>query len=171
MQALKSGLIAKIPGLRTELLEAKVNITGEKVANAKQYVAWLDPLTRSEANDNPVLQELISFAREEGDSSVIPTLLVGSNKFTLDINKTQAKALKYNRIGGEYQAAKIDLTDEEKWQLNEAYGKLVFEELGKLVNSSKWKRKDPKERAKMAKDIMTEAKLDVIEEFLNNRKK
>lgn len=170
MQALKSGLIAKIPGLRTELLEAKVDITGEKVANKKQYIAWLDPFTRTDANDDSVLQELIDIAREEGDSGAIPELLVKSNKYTLDITKTQAEELRYNRVGGEYQAASLDLTDEEKWQLNEAYGKMVYEELSALIASNRWKRKDNKERIKRAKEIIAEAKLDVIEDFLKKRK-
>lgn len=169
MQALKSGLITKIPGLRTELLEAKVDITGEKVKNTKQYIAWLDPLTRTEANDDPVLQELIDLSRKTGDSGAIPDLLVKSNKYALDITKTQAKALRY-RTDGEYQAVSIALTDEEKWQLNEAYGKAVFEELSKLVASAKWKRKDEDERVKLAEEIISEAKLDVIEEFLKARK-
>lgn len=173
MQALKSGLISKIPGLRQQL-EAKVDITGEKVRNSKYMVAPIDPFTRSYANDDPVLQELIDFARESGETSVIPELFVASNKYEVKVTKTQAKSLKVNRSVGEngkrdYQALSLNVSDEEKWALNEQYGKLVFGELTKLVESRKWKRADEKERVTLAKDIIAEAKLDVLEDFLKER--
>lgn len=173
MQALKSGLISKIPGLRQQL-EAKVDITGEKVKNSKYGVALVDPFTRSYANDDPALQELIDFARESGDSGVIPELFVKSNKYEVSVTKTQAKALKVNRgIGAngktDYQALTLDVTDEEKWDLNEKYGKLVFGELRKLLESRKWKRAEEAERIKLAEEIIKDAKLDILEDFLKER--
>ena len=173
MQALKSGLISKIPGLRQQL-EAKVDITGEKVKNSKYGVALVDPFTRSYANDDPALQELIDFARESGDTGVIPELFVKSNKYEVAITKTQAKALKVNRGKGangkiDYQALTLDVTDEEKWDLNEKYGKLVFGELRKLLESRKWKRAEEAERIKLAEEIIKDAKLDILEDFLKER--
>lgn len=174
MQALKSGLIAKIPGLRNELLEAKVDITGEKVANTKQYVAPIDPLTRTYANDDETLQYLIDFARETGDSSVIPELFIKSNKYEVNITKTQAKSLRINRGKDEngkagYQAMDIQVTDEEKWALNEEYGKAVFAEIRTLMSKTGWKRWDDKERAEEIKKVIKETKLDVLENFVKKR--
>lgn len=173
MQALKSGLIAKIPGLREELLEAKVDITGEKI-KSKGFSALIDPLTRTEAKDDPVLQELIDIARSEGTGAGIPDLFVKGNKFSVDITKTQAKALRINYGKDEdgkrsYQAMSLDVTDEEKWALNEAYGKLVYSELEKLMSTSKWRRADDETRIELAKDIISEAKLDILEDFVKKR--
>lgn len=174
MQALKSGLIAKIPGLRNELLEAKVDITGEKVSNTKQYVAPIDPLTRTYANDDETLQYLIDFARETGDSSVIPELFVKSNKYEVNITKMQAESLHINRGKDEngkagYQAMDIQVTDEEKWALNEEYGKAVFAEIRALMSNTRWKRWDAERRAEEINKVIKETKLDVLENFVKKR--
>ena len=85
------------------------------------------------------------------------------------VSRTIAEEEKVLPGGGKLITKKLDVTDEEKWDLNEKYGKLVFGELRKLLESRKWKRAEEAERIKLAEEIIKDAKLDILEDFLKER--
>lgn len=147
MQALKSGLIAKIPGMR-ELLPEKVDVTGRSVVSKEGLRNFLDPFTTTKAADDAVLDELIRLHEETGESSFMPLDALSGSKNTLTVNKE-----------------KITLDGEDKESYKKRYGKLWYEGVSRLVSRPGYKRMSDEKKMEEISEIVKDAKKKASEEI------
>ena len=154
MQTLKTGLINKIPVLRSTLLPEKVDVAGRSFANTDQYVALFDPFNRTAAVDDPTLDELMRLNESLGTSDFMPTNFLSGSK---------------NTISG-YEG---ELTDKQKETCKKRYGelwrlggetldkdgnKVVITGMEELMNSDAYQKMNDVEKANALAGIMQAAK-------------
>lgn len=115
IEALKSGVINKIPGLR-EMLPKKIDVTGQPVLQGKEGLEnFLNPFTGTNARDNEVLNELMRLSGKVGDSGMLPadalsgrknSLTISGVDFTVDAAGKEAYKQRYGELwynGGSYK--------------------------------------------------------------------
>lgn len=156
-------LCNKIPGVRN-MMPAKVDVTGNKVANAKNttWMGWLanfvDPFSSTKQVNNPVLTELQNLYEANGSSAGLPsdrlsgsknsiTFTSGKAKTTITFTGAQKESYKTN-----YGTLLMKGTAGGTWF--DKNGKLVsFTGLEQLMQSPKYISASPEERAKMVQKI------------------
>lgn len=82
IQTLNAGLIQKIPGLR-EMLPEKVDVAGRSVESKEGLRNFVDPLTTTNATDDPALNELMRLYGVTGDASFFPSDALSGTKNSL----------------------------------------------------------------------------------------
>jgi hypothetical protein len=141
---------AGVPFLREEVLPAKVDVTGERVASKEGWRNFLDPFTTTKVRDDATLNELERLWRDTGGDVALPTFLVpNSGKITI-LAAVADKTRDMDRSKGEN---KLTLTSEQRVKYNEMYGKQVFAAIKKTVESKKYQRADDAERVQMLADL------------------
>lgn len=147
MQALKSGLIAKIPGLR-EMLPEKVDVAGKSVISKEGLRNFFDPLTTTKAADDPVLDELMRLYDATGESSFMPSDALSGTKNTLTVNKE-----------------KITVDGKDKEAYKKRYGELWYSGVARLMAKPNYKRMSAEDRMKKIKEIVADAKKQAAAEI------
>lgn len=165
MQALKSGLINKIPGLREALLPVKIDVTGQPVRTKEGAWNFIDPFTTTDAREDPAVEEQLRLSDALGSSSMLPSDALSGSKTTLTVNKQ-----------------KVTLDDAGKETYRRRYGELWLEggvtidKKGKpvkvegvrnLISSPAYHLMDDEKRAKAIAAILSDAKTGASMEALN----
>ena len=122
MQALKSGLINKIPFLREQLLPVKIDVTGQPVRTKEGLRNFYDPFTTTDARNEPVVDELFRLNEVLGSSSMLPSDVLSGTKNSYTFNKQT-----------------VTLSGDEKEAYRRRYGELWLE--GGVTIDKKGKRK------------------------------
>jgi len=152
MQALKTGLITKIPGLR-EMLPEKVDVAGRSVVSKEGARNFFDPFTTTKAADDPVLDELMRLYEATDDSTFMPVDALSGTKNTLTVDKQ-----------------KYTVDGHAKEEYKKLYGKLWYEEVKALMDSPQYEWLSDEDKAKKIKDLVTQAKKDAAEETVSRLK-
>ena len=164
MQALKAGLISRIPGLR-QMLPEKVDVTGQSVRTKEGWRNFFDPFTTTDVNDDPALQELIRLSDDTGETSFLPsdalsgskmTLTVSGQDVTLDGHQKEAYKKRYGQLwleGG--------TTINKKGQAVSVMGVRAF------MNTPTYQSMTDEERTKQIQKIVKAAKEGASMEMLN----
>jgi len=152
MQALKTGLITKIPGLR-EMLPEKVDVAGRSVVSKEGARNFFDPFTTTKAADDPVLDELMRLYETTDDSTFMPVDALSGTKNTLTVDKQ-----------------KYTVDGHAKEEYKKLYGKLWYEEVKALMDSPQYEWLSDEDKAKKIKDLVTQAKKDAAEETVSRLK-
>lgn len=161
MQALKSGLIQKLPWIREQLPE-KVDVAGRSVQVGKEGVLrnLTDPMTLTEAVDDPALNELMRLNEKLKDSDFLPNDLLSGAKTALTgvaapVEGKDKEAYK-KRYG-------------ELWRLGgttyDKEGNSVFVMgVTDLIQTSAYQKLTDQEKANAIKGIVTAAKTGAVYE-------
>ena len=165
LQALKSGLINRIPGLR-QMLPEKVDVTGQTVRTKEGLRNFYDPFTTTDARKDPAVDELFRLSEALGSSSMLPRDELSGSKMTLTVPSN----------------GKVTVDAEGKETYRKRYGELwleggttidkkgrpvVVEGVRSLINSSAYQMMDDEERSDAIADIIYEAKIGAMMEALN----
>ena len=165
VQALKSGLINRIPGLR-QMLPEKVDVTGQTVRTKEGLRNFYDPFTTTDARKDPAVDELFRLSEALGSSSMLPSDALSGSKMTLNVPSN----------------GKVTVDAEGKETYRKRYGELwleggttidkngrpvVVEGVRRLINSSAYQMMDDEERSDAIADIIYEAKIGAMMEALN----
>lgn len=166
---------ARIPFLREKVLDVKTDITGRPV-ESKPGIAnnLLNPLTTTQAVDDPALTELDRLYDALGTSAHIPsTLIKTSGKVTILAAVADNRRVAMDRKNGEHN---LVLTAKQRNQYNRMYASLCFDGTGDgdyvrlqgidtrftgirdLMETPAYKRADDQEKAGMISDIIKKAK-------------
>lgn len=166
---------ARIPFLHEQVLDVKTDITGRPV-ESKPGIAnnLLNPLTTTQAVDDPALTELDRLYDALGTSAHIPsTLIKTSGKVTILAAVADNRRVKMDRKNGEHN---LVLTAAQRNQYNRMYAGLCFDGTGDgdyvrltgidtrfagirdLMETPAYKRADDQEKAGMISDIIKKAK-------------
>jgi len=170
MQALKSGLIQKIPGMR-EKLEPKTDITGQPVVSKEGWRNFLDPFTTTNVANDAALDELERLSQTTGSSSHIPEMLIAKT------GKVQILAEIADNIGMDRSADehKLVLTEKERSYYNQMYGQLCFDGgdgvtgIRDLMDSAEYRYMSDNERADAISKIRAAAKRVVQKQICRDR--
>ena len=147
MQALKTGLISKIPGLR-EMLPEKVDVAGKSVISKEGLRNFFDPFTTTNAADDPALDELMRLYEATGDSSFMPVDALSGTKNTLTVKKE-----------------KIVVDGKDKEAYKKRYGELWHSEMERLMNMQGYARMSDEKKIEKIKKIVADAKKKAAEEI------
>lgn len=165
VQALKSGLINRIPGLR-QMLPEKVDVTGQTVRTKEGLRNFYDPFTTTDVRKDPAVDELFRLSEALGSSSMLPSDALSGSKMTLNVPSN----------------GKVTVDAEGKETYRKRYGELwleggttidkngrpvVVEGVRSLINSSAYQMMDDEERSDAIADIIYEAKIGAMMEALN----
>lgn len=165
VQALKSGLINRVPGLR-QMLPEKVDVTGQTVRTKEGLRNFYDPFTTTDARKDPAVDELFRLSEALGSSSMLPSDALSGSKMTLTVPSN----------------GKVTVDAEGKETYRKRYGELwleggttidkkgrpvVVEGVRSLINSSVYQMMDDEERSDAIADIIYEAKIGAMMEALN----
>lgn len=175
VQAVKNGLIARIPGVREQYLNEKTDITGRAFESKEGIRNFIDPFTTTKVNEDSALMELDRLYDELGSSSHIPSYLVKtSGKVTILAKIADDRKVNMDRGAGEN---KLVLTADERNHYNRLYSTLCFEGTGdtrykgvgkidtkfagirETMESRKYQKASDEEKAEMISDIINQAKL------------
>lgn len=175
MQAVKNGLIARIPGVREQYLNEKTDIAGQAFESKEGIRNFIDPFTTTKVNDDPALIELDRLYDELGSSTHIPSYLVKtSGKVTVLAKIADDRRVNMDRSAGDN---KLTLTANERNHYNRLYSTLCFEgtgdtkyqKVGKVdtkfegirdvMASRKYQRASDEEKAETISDVISKAKL------------
>lgn len=176
-QLLNETVIQNWPLLR-QTLPVKYDVTGDAMTQHKAYAPggewenaamhWIDsllsPTATYSAKDDAALVELLDLSYRENKTSVLPTSIIGKNDYHLSINKTEAK-----KIGT--VARDIPLTDEQKRQINQEFGDILFNGfagdetykeitgLREIIESDEWAQMDDETRVNRVEDQISAVKM------------
>lgn len=163
MQALKKAM-SRIPGVR-ELLPIKYDVTGEAVKNTKEgWRAFLDPFTTTEAESDRAVDELMALYERTGETKALTGYMISSGSYSLSVTKTLAR-----RTGTGDSSYSMELTTEQKQEINRRYGEMLFggggdvDGIRNLVSGREWERMSDEERVEAIADMRSEAKAAVTE--------
>lgn len=161
VQAIKTGIIARVPGWR-ETLPIKTDVTGTAIESKSAGQAFFDPTTRKAANDDATLQGLLDMAERADETGFLPSMFIGSNSHSTTILKSVAQAA--GMLNGE--SKKIELTSEEKAEANRLYGDILFNGTGDtdyyMPDGRKLEIEVSGIRAVMASDLTDAEKINAI---------
>lgn len=166
---------ARIPFLREKVLDVKTDITGRPVESKPGLANNLfNPLTTTQAVDDPALTELDRLYDALGTSAHIPsTLIKTSGKVTILAAVADNRRVKMDRKNGEHN---LVLTAAQRNQYNRMYASLCFDGTGDgdyvrlqgidtrftgirdLMETPAYKRANDQEKAGMISDIIKKAK-------------
>lgn len=164
VQALKSGLINRIPGLR-QMLPEKVDVTGQTVRTKEGLRNFYDPFTTTDARKDPAVDELFRLSEALGSSSMLPSDALSGSKMTLTVNKQKVTV---DGKGKEtYRKRYGELWLEGGTTIDKKGRPVVVEGVRSLINSSAYQMMDDEERADAIADILSEAKTGAAMEALN----
>lgn len=145
-------LMSKTPYLSTKLPEKK-DVTGQNVeqfqgrsTSSKIFEAYLNPANVSQRQYNSVNDEAVRVYEATGERGAL--LRIGDKNFSYD--------------GATYKLKNA----EEVSRFQEVQGKYAYEELSKLMNSSKYRNKSDSEKAEMIRKATLEAKDKAAEDYL-----
>ncbi len=145
-------LMSKTPYLSTKLPEKK-DVTGQTVEQfqgrstaSKIFEAYLNPANISQRQYNSVNDEAVRVYEATGERGAL--LRIGDKNFSYD--------------GATYKLKNA----EEVSRFQEVQGKYAYEELSKLMNSSKYRNKSDSEKAEMIRKATLEAKDKAAEDYL-----
>ena len=174
-QAVKNGLINRIPGVREQYLNEKTDITGKPFNSKEGARNFFDPFTTTKVNDDAAMTELDRLYDELGTSTHIPSYLVKtSGKVTILSTIADDRKVKMDRSKGEQN---LVLTASERNHYNRLYSTLAFEGTGdtrykgvgkvdtrfkgirETMESRAYQRASDEEKAEMISDILKQAKL------------
>ena len=165
MQALKSGLINRIPGVREALLPEKVDVMGQPVRTKEGLRNFYDPFTTTDARKDPAVDELFRLSESLGSSSMLPSDALSGSKTTLTVNKQKVTL---DGKGKEaYRKRYGELWLEGGETIDKKGRPVVVEGVRKLMESSAYQLMDDNERADAIADILSEAKTGAAMEALN----
>ena len=176
-QLLNETVIQNWPLIR-QTLPVKYDVTGDVMTQHKAYAPggewenaamhWIDsllsPTATYSAKDDAALVELLDLSYRENKTSVLPTSIIGKNDYHLSINKTEAK-----KIGT--VARDIPLTDEQKRQINQEFGDILFNGfagdetykeitgLREIIESDEWAQMDDETRVNRVEDQISAVKM------------
>lgn len=153
MQALKSGLLQKLPWIR-ELLPEKVDVAGRSVTSKEGLRNFVDPFSTTEVIDDPALNELMRLHEALGDSSFMPSDLLSGTKTSLtgvseEVTGKDKEAYKKRygklwRLGGDTfdkDGVPVEITGVTDLIQTEAYAAMTDEEkanaISGIVNDAK----------------------------------
>lgn len=145
-------LMSKTPYLSTKLPEKK-DVTGQTVEQfqgrstaSKIFEAYLNPANISQRQYNSVNDEAVRVYEATGERGAL--LRIGDKNFSYD--------------GATYKLKNA----EEVSRFQEVQGKYAYEELSKLMNSSKYRNKSDSEKAEMIRKATLEARDKAAEDYL-----
>lgn len=145
-------LMSKTPYLSTKLPEKK-DVTGQTVEQfqgrstaSKIFEAYLNPANISQRQYNSVNDEAVRVYEATGERGAL--LRIGDKNFSYD--------------GATYKLKNA----EEVSRFQEVQGKYAYEELSKLMNSSKYRNKSNSEKAEMIRKATLEARDKAAEDYL-----
>ena len=145
-------LMSKTPYLSTKLPEKK-DVTGQNVeqfqgrsTSSKIFEAYLNPANISQRQYNSVNDEAVRVYEATGERGAL--LRIGDKSFS-------------------YGGATYELKNAaELSRFQEVQGKYAYEELSKLMNSSKYRNKSDSEKAEMIRKATLEARDKAAEDYL-----
>ena len=82
MQAIKTGIVNKVPGLR-QMLPEKVDVAGRSVTSKEGLANFFDPLNRTKVASDPALTELMRLNETLGTSDFMPSDALSGTKTAL----------------------------------------------------------------------------------------
>lgn len=164
VQALKSGLINRIPGLRQQMLPEKVDVTGQPVRTKEGLRNFFDPFTTTDARNEPIVDELLRLSEVLGTSTMLPSDALSGSKNTLTINGQKVT------VDGEgketYRKRYGELWMDGGITLDKKGRKRSVQGVRELVESRHYQRMDDEEKAEAIKDILSAAKTGAAMEAL-----
>lgn len=167
MQALKSGLINKIPFLRQQLLPEKVDVTGQTFRTKEGLRNFYDPFTTTDARQEPVVDELFRLSEALGSSSMLPSDALSGTKNSITLNK---QTVVLDGEGKEaYQKRYGELWLEGGVTIDKKGKRKAVEGVRELMASVRYQRMSDEEKADAIADIlsaaMTGAKMEFIQKY------
>lgn len=201
-QMLNEIVVQNWPFIR-QTLPIKYDLTGDAMTQHKVYQAggvwenaamhWIDSLLSPTATysekDDPALVELLDLSYATNDTGCLPTQLIDDKEWSLAVTASFAKKLGYveDKKGTPFD---IDLSDDEKREVNREYSSLLFNGSGttqymdkdgaytsvvglrEMLESDDWKNaEDDAERVKMVKAKIEEVKLFIMKKVIEQKKK
>lgn len=164
VQALKSGLINRVPGLR-QMLPEKVDVTGQTARTKEGLRNFYDPFTTTDARKDPAVDELFRLSDSLGSSKMLPSDALSGSKMTLSINSQKVTV---DAKGKEtYRKRYGELWLEGGTTIDKKGRPVVVEGVLNLINSSAYRMMDDEERADAIADILSESKTGAAMEALN----
>lgn len=82
MQAIKTGIVNKVPGLR-QMLPEKVDVAGRSVTSKEGLANFFDPLNRTKVASDPALTEMMRLNETLGTSDFMPSDALSGTKTAL----------------------------------------------------------------------------------------
>lgn len=173
MQALKSGLINKIPFLRQQLLPEKVDVTGQTFRTKEGLRNFYDPFTTTDARQEPVVDELFRLSEALGSSSMLPSDALSGTKNSIKLNK---QTVVLDGEGKEaYQKRYGELWLEGGVTIDTKGKRKTVEGVRELMASVRYQRMSDEEKADAIADIlsaaMTGAKMEAIQKYGSDAEK
>lgn len=173
MQALKSGLINKIPFLRQQLLPEKVDVTGQTFRTKEGLRNFYDPFTTTDARQEPVVDELFRLSEALGSSSMLPSDALSGTKNSITLNK---QTVVLDGEGKEaYQKRYGELWLEGGVTIDKKGKRKTVEGVRELMASVRYQRMSDEEKADAIADIlaaaMTGAKMEAIQKYGSDAEK
>lgn len=163
---------------------------GKEHANAALHFldSFFTPTATIGTKNDDALWELIDLSYEANDTACLPTSLIDKKDWELSVTASYAKELGYKKDGKGIPYT-IDLTDDEKRQVNQEYGNLLFngsegtwytDKEGKLVEvtglrdmmkSAEWEQADPAGRVDLVEKKVKEVKLLIMKKVTDQKKR
>lgn len=173
MQALKSGLINKIPFLRQQLLPEKVDVTGQTFRTKEGLRNFYDPFTTTDARQEPVVDELFRLSEALGSSSMLPSDALSGTKNSIKLNN---QTVVLDGEGKEaYQKRYGELWLEGGVTIDKNGKRKTVEGVRELMASVRYQRMSDEEKADAIADIlaaaMTGAKMEAIQKYGSDAEK
>ena len=202
MQSINENVLQSWPFFR-QTLPKKYDLTGDEMTQHKAYApgsewenaalnfidSMLSPTATYTAKDDEALCELLDLSYRlemegiDSPTNVLPTALISKKSYALDINKSTAK-----KLGIGEEARSIELTEEEKREINREYGSLLFNGSGtaayyepgaglqqvdglrKLIASDDYVRMTDEEKQAAIKSEMAKVKLLIQHKWVQQKK-
>jgi hypothetical protein len=166
MQALKSGVVNKIPFLREQLLPVKIDVTGQPVRTKEGLRNFYDPFTTTDARNEPVVDELFRLNEVLGSSSMLPSDVLSGTKDSITFNK---QTVTLDDAGKEaYRRRYGELWLEGGVTLDKKGKKKTVEGLRELMESRRYQLMDDEEKAEAVAEIIKAADTGVKMEALRD---
>ena len=163
---------------------------GKEHANAALHFldSFFTPTATIGTKNDDALWELLDLSYEANDTACLPTSLIDKKDWELSVTASYAKELGYKKDGKGIPYT-IDLTDDEKRQVNQEYGNLLFngsegtwytDKEGKFVEvtglrdmmkSAEWEQADPTGRVDLVEKKVKEVKLLIMKKVTDQKKK
>ena len=163
---------------------------GKEHANAALHFldSFFTPTATIGTKNDDALWELLDLSYKANDTTCLPTSLIGKKDWELSVTAAYAKELGYKKDGKGIPYT-IDLTDDEKRQVNQEYGNLLFngsegtwytDKKGELVEvtglrdmmkSAEWEQADPAGRVNLVEKKINEVKLLIMKKVTDQKKK
>ena len=185
-----------------ETLPIKYDLTGDAKTQHKTYqdregwaneaMHWFDSLLTPTATytekDDEALLKLLDLSYVMNTTTCLPKQLISDKDWSLSVTASFAKDLGYKENGKGIPYS-IKLTDDEKRQVNQEYGYLLFNGSGttrykdasgrlvrvtgirELMETKAWQEKEPDEQVKDIEAKIKEVKLLIMKKYTDEKKK